>query len=272
MKKFCIFINILAFALLEDSWNSINNCTITSPLSWNNSSRKTKASELRVARLLSEQAQVTANNSQTTANVANEESCKDEGYDKDRYDALTEDYYNMMEEDINKNDSSLSVREIMHNIEPLTHIGNHIDHFSRKGRCSVQHNCKNFKKCASRMFKSIKNLDKKVEREMYHIIRSKQYGRSHLANKRKNMINKLKTFLYKYKVFSPVVISSLLAIVFAQAASYPSLVPIFAVTAVITFLYLLRKYFKCKKISKRIPRERVHNLDKENEDQNNTYV
>ncbi|SBS80632.1 Plasmodium exported protein, unknown function [Plasmodium ovale curtisi] len=249
----------------------MNNCAITSPLSWNNGSRKAKASELRVARLLSEQTQETANNSQTSTKVAKEENCKDEGYDKDRYDALTEDYYNMMEEDINKNDSSLSFREIIHNIDPLTHIENHIGNFSRKGRCSVKHNCKNFKKCASRMFKNIKNLDKKVEREMYHIIRSKN-GRSHLANKRKNMINKLKKFLYKYRVFSPVVISSLLAIAFAYITTYPSLTATFAVTAVVTFLYLLRKYFKCKKISKRIPRERVHNLDKENEDKNNTYV
>ncbi|CAA9990615.1 Plasmodium exported protein, unknown function [Plasmodium knowlesi strain H] len=246
MNKFRYIINIITIILANNSWSYSDNSAVSFANSWQKN-RQVNVSDIRAIRSLSEKEK-----NGETEDVGKFDENDDEGYDKDRYNALTQDYFDMMEEDLNNNkEFTPRITEIINNIDPRAQL----NYYMGKVKCSdIRRASSKYRKRLWRKIKrTLRAIDRTTEREMYYILKSKYYARSNAFVGGRNMAQKLKNFLYKYKVFTPVLLFALLSYVSSTYFSAPGLPAFFALTSFFTFIYLAYKYVQCSRRLRRFP-------------------
>ncbi|ANQ09502.1 Pv-fam-d protein [Plasmodium coatneyi] len=272
MNKFSHLINIITIILANNSWSYSDNSAVSFANSWSKNNQ-VNISDFGAIRSLGEN-----ENEGETQGVGKYDANDDEGYDKGRYDALTQDYFDMMEDDLNRNkESTLTISEMINNIDPRAQFNYYIsrastDAFSRR---SAEY----AKRLWRKIKKGLRTIDKITEREMYNILKSKYFAGSNVLLGR-TMTQKVRKFLYRYKIFSPVLILVLTSYLCTSYFSATGYAIFFALAAIFTSFYLAFKYVKCsirlRRLSEHIPKHyrnefRRLKRDIENEEHDTFY-
>ncbi|SBS96491.1 Plasmodium exported protein, unknown function, partial [Plasmodium malariae] len=198
--------------------------TTTFGKSWNNNNQ-TKTSDVRTIRSLSEREGMGRHKpNKTTMKTGNSQNADNgENYDESRYDALTQDYYDMMEDDItNGRGSSVSLLEMINNIDPKAQFTYCLDKLFTEDNDGEYDNYSNAPKKRS-LGNFFKNINKRVENEMVSLINSGMQDNGYNTNGKKNKARNLKSFLKKYKLLSAVGILGILGLFFSFASQYTNL-------------------------------------------------
>ncbi|EUD64967.1 hypothetical protein C922_04595 [Plasmodium inui San Antonio 1] len=242
MTKFSLLINIITIILGNNSWSYSNNSAVSFAESWGKNSQ-VHISDIRAIRCLGEHK--SAGEKEGVRKSGRNDD--DEDYDKDRYDALTQDYFAMMEDDINNNKQPKpTIGEIINNIDPKAQLSYHLGRITDYDAFRLSFKCRNFRKRLSRKIKNaLRTIDKIAEREIYNILKSKDYVIPKVGAEGINMTTRLKKFLYKYKVLSPVLIFALISYFYKKFFAVPLLATFFGLAAALTLIYLAYKYLKC---------------------------
>ncbi|KMZ90374.1 Pv-fam-d protein [Plasmodium vivax Mauritania I] len=242
MNKFSLFINIITVILAHNSWSHSNNSAVSFAESWGKNNQ-VNISDIRAIRSLGE-----SDTDGETKGVRKSRRNNGEDYDEDRYDALTQDYFDMMEDDIHKKEPSATISEMINNIDPKAQMNYHLGKMTRDDYPSSCLKCRNVRRGLWRKIKStLRNVDKMTEREMYKLLSSKNYANSKVGVERRSMTGKFKSFLSKYKVFSPVLVLAVISYLCVKSFGAPMWATFFAAAAVLTLVYLISKYAKCSK-------------------------
>ncbi|GAB69846.1 Pv-fam-d protein [Plasmodium cynomolgi strain B] len=105
----------------------------------------------------------------------------DENYDEDRYDSLTQFYFDMMmEDDINKKEPTSTITGMNNNIDPKAQLNCNIGRMTNDDNSMSRLICKN--DLCRKIKNALRTIDKITEREMYFILRSHEYANTKNAS------------------------------------------------------------------------------------------
>ncbi|KJP90140.1 hypothetical protein AK88_00309 [Plasmodium fragile] len=247
MNKFSLFINIITIILANNSWSYSNKSAVFIADSWGKNNQ-VNISDIRAIRSLGEH-----ETCGETEGVKKSHANDEEHYDEDRYNALTQDYFDMMEDDINNNKKSrLTLCEMINNVDPKAQLNYYLGNMKYDDFCPFSSRCRNDLYAGiKRVFRTI---DKMVDREMYNILKSKYYvKKNNLFAQDKSMTRMITQFLFKYKIFSPVLVLAFLSIISIKSVAGTAFSTFAAVVGGLISVYLIWKYLKCSKKFKRLP-------------------